>query len=205
MENKRKDKLFLIAAIVFVAIFFVSAIAETMSYYNDAINDRNSKIANLNSEIANLNSQISSLRGQLTYLSGQVTNLTSAYLLTALGATEVSYNSGHNMTPTTFNHLYITGSVTNTGEGTAYNAGLHIVAYDATGGLDINMTVPLDGNGEAFGTDSGINAWVSSNFGNSSLQLGLLYSRQTATIALGIFHEGNATNWTVTPVWTNSP
>ena len=66
------------------------------------------------------------------------------------------------------------------------------------------MTVPL--NGGTFGTNAEINSYLEKNNGGvSSLQLGLLYSGQTATIDLNIFHEGYVTNWTVTPVWTNSP
>jgi len=36
------------------------------------------------------------------------------------------------------------------------------------------------------------------------LQLGSLFSEQTAIIEIGIFHDGTVSNWTVTPVWTNS-
>jgi len=106
--------------------------------------------------------------------------------------------------PLPFNYLYITGSVTNVGVGTAFTAGLHVVAYAANGGLEINMTVPLI-NGATFGTDAGTDAYVSSSYGNSSLQLGSLYSEQNATIEIGIFHEGIVSNWNITPVWTNSP
>jgi outer membrane murein-binding lipoprotein Lpp len=200
MENKGKDKRVLIAAILFVSILFVSAIAETIFYYSGKINDSNPKIANLNNEIANLNSQISNLESQLRNLTGQLTNLTSAYLVTALGVTDVPYSYPQMPINQPYNHLYISGSVTNTGKGTAYNAGLNVVAYD-NGTLEINMTVPL-GDG-VFGSDTKTNGYVTSNFGNSSLQLGILYSRQTATIDLAIYHEGTVTNWTVTPVWTN--
>jgi hypothetical protein len=41
----------------------------------------------------------------------------------------------------------------NAGEGTAYNAGLHIMAYDAKGKLKVNMAVPL-ANTASFGTDA---------------------------------------------------
>ena len=178
-----------------VAILFVSAIAETISYYNGIVNDRNSKIANLNNEIANLTSQISNLTAQLT-------NLTSANLVTALGITDVHFSS-FNMPPTIYNRLYIAGSVTDEGEGRAYNSGLHVIAYDARGTLEINMTVPLSGSA-VFGTDSATNAFVLKSYGNSSLQLGSLGSWETSTIAINIFHEGTVTNWTITPVWTNS-
>ena len=119
----------------------------------------NNKIVNLKDEIANLNSQISNL-------TGQVTNLKSAYLVAALGAAEIPYNSSLNWGPTPYNHLYITGSVNNTGEGTAYNAGLRVVAYYADGTLGVNMTVPLSGG--IFGTDAATQSYVSTNYGSSS-------------------------------------
>jgi hypothetical protein len=105
-------------------------------------------------------------------------------------------------TPVPFNYLFIEGSVTNTGEGTAYNAGLHVVAYGANGTLEINMTVPLSGGN--FGTDNVTDAFVSSTCGNSSLTLGALYSEQTTDVYINIFHEGSVSTWTVTPVWINS-
>lgn len=104
-----------------------------------------------------------------------------------------------------YNRLYISGNVTNTGIGIAYNAGLHVVAYD-NGVLEVNMTVPL-ANGATFGTDNATIASALSTYGSvSSLQLGNLGSGQTATIGIGIIHEGYVTNWAVTPVcWTYSP
>jgi hypothetical protein len=124
----------------------------------------------------------------------------------------VPYDSPHNFpTPLLYNHLLIMGSVTNTGVTTAYNAGLHVVAYQADGKVQINMTVPLDNWANettnentdfapVFGTDASTQI-----YGNESLQLGNLYSGQNITIILGIFHHGTVTNWTITPVWTSNP
>jgi hypothetical protein len=200
----------IIAISVLIAILFVSAIAGTIIYCNGVINDGNSKIASLNGQIANLDSKVSNLKGQVANLSSQIINLYgSANLVTALGVTEVPYNSPNNFpSPLLYNHLFIAGSVTNTGTGTAYNAGLHVVAYEANGKVEVNMTVPLVGNvnvtgGEitdfapVFGTDA-----ATQIYGNDSLQLGNLYGGQTVSISLGIFHEGTVTNWTITPVWT---
>lgn len=190
------------AVTVLIVVLFVSAIMEAILYYSGVVSTQNSKIANLNIQIANLNSQISNL-------TAQVADLTNAYIVTALGATEIPYNSPHNGYAQPYNHLYITGSVTNTGESTAYNAGLHVVAYNSTGTVEINMTVPLTNSGvefgAAFGTDAATDNFVSSNFGNSSFQLVTLDSGQNMPIMLNIFHEGTVTNWTVTPVWTNFP
>jgi len=189
------NKKIIIALSVLIAALFVSAIAGTTFYCNGVINGGNSKIASLNVQIANLDSQI--------------TNLTSANLVAALGVTEVPNNSPNSYpTPLLYNHLYISGSVTNTGQGIANNAGLHVVAYASDGTLEVNMTVPLDGNqnvtgnentdfAPVFGTDA-----ATQIYGNDSLQLGEVYSGQTVPIDLGIFHEGAVTNWTITPVWT---
>jgi hypothetical protein len=193
-----------------VALLFVSAVAGTIVYCNAVIKDANSKIASLNGQIANLNSKVSNLKGQAANLNSRLINLTSANLVAALGVTEVPYDSPNNFpTPLLYNHLYISGSVSNTGEGIAYDAGLHVVAYAANGAVEVNMTVPLDGTvnvtgsentdfAPVFGTDA-----ATQIYGNDSLQLGNLYGGQTASISLGIFHEGVVTNWTVTPVWVD--
>lgn len=174
----------IIASVLLVAILFVSTIVGTVFYYND-------KITNLNNHISNLK--------------GQIQNLTSANLTTALGISEVTpYNSGHNDNPTKFNNLYITGSVANLGQGTAHNAGLTVVAYDSNGKAEINMIVPLDYDA-TFGTDAATDAYVSSVYQTSLLELGNLYSEQNVSIAIAIYHEGVVSNWTVTPVWTYIP
>ena len=132
-------------------------------------------------------------------------NEASAYLTTDLVVREIPRNYPYNVpSPIPFNYLYITGSAKNTGKGTVYSAGLHVVAYNAAGVLEINLTVPLI-NGASYGTDAPTNAYVSSTYGNSSLQLGNLFGEQNATIEIGIFHEGTVSNWKVTPLWTNSP
>ncbi|MGD0070558.1 MAG: hypothetical protein ABSB71_03245 [Candidatus Bathyarchaeia archaeon] len=183
------NKKIIVISILIVAVLFVSAMAGTIFYYNGVVNDRNSKIDLLNAQIANLE--------------GQITNLTSANIETTLGITEYpSVISADLPRSVIYNHLEITGSVNNTGRGTAYNAGLHVVGYDANSTLLVNMTVPFMG---AYGTDAQIDSYFSSNFSGSSLQLGSLYSGQTATIDVIIYREGTVSNWNVTPVWTNSP
>ena len=197
-ETMKRENLMLMAVLLAVVVLFLSAIAGTIIYCNRVISAGNSKIASLNAQIASLNSQM--------------TNLTSVNIVTALGVTEVPANSPNNYpTPLLYNHLYISGSVTNTGEGTAYNAGLHVVAREADGKVEVDMTVPLvgpqneSGNeitdfAPVFGTDA-----KTQIYGNDSLRLGNLFSGQTLSISLGIFHEGTVTNWTITPVWTLTP
>ena len=202
----------IIAQSILVAILFVVAIAGTIVYCNGIISDGNSKMASLNSQIANLDSRVSDLKTQAANIDSQTENLLSPKIVTSLGISEVPYNSPHNYpTPLLYNHLLIMGSVTNTGVTTAYNAGLHVVAYQADGKVQINMTVPLDNWANettnentnfapVFGTDASTQI-----YGNESLQLGNLYSGQNVTIILGIFHHGTITNWTITPVWTSNP
>jgi hypothetical protein len=43
-----------------------------------------------------------------------------------------------------------------------------------------------------------------SNVAVGSLQLGMLGTKATAQIQLSIFHEGTVSNWTITPLWTNT-
>ena len=182
----------IIALSVLIAILFVGSIAGTIFYYNGVVNNRDSRITNLNREITTLNSQISTL-------TEQVANLASAYLVTALGMTEIKE-------PAPYSYLIVEGSVTNIGLSTAYNAGLHVVAYTSTGILEINMTVPLDGGNVVFGANATISHWLPfPSYDLGSLQLGNLGSNQTDTVDLNIFHAGTVSNYTLTPVWTNSP
>jgi outer membrane murein-binding lipoprotein Lpp len=83
----------IIASILLAAILFVTVIAGAVVYYNG-------KISNLNSQISNLN--------------GQVRNLTSPNLVTALGIKDIQYGLLY--------YLYIKGSLSNIGVGTAYNS-----------------------------------------------------------------------------------
>ncbi|MGA3060715.1 MAG: hypothetical protein ABSD92_10135 [Candidatus Bathyarchaeia archaeon] len=135
---------------------------------------------------------------------------TKPYLVTALGVAEVPAGGPYVALPPPYNALYITGSVNNTGEVTAYNAGLHVVAYAADGTLEVNMTVPLDNgasgqNSAWFGADAAINTFLADYSINNSLQLRSLAGGATTAIDITIFHESTVTNWTVTPVWTNLP
>lgn len=87
--------------------------------------------------------------------------------------------------------------------GTAYNAGLKVIAYAANGILEINMTVPLDG---AFATDNTIANSAKSYFSAFyPLRFGNAYVNGNTAVNIDIYHEGVVSNWTVTPVWTNPP
>lgn len=178
-----------------VTILFVGAIAGTIVYYNAILSEKNSKISLLNSEIPKLNIQISNLKNQIV-------NLTSPNLVTTLTTQEIlefspEYPGGPHYT-IPYNFVQITGTVTNTGGGTAYNSGMHVVGYDLNGVLVANTTVPL-GSGY-FGSDTKTNA-----YSTGGSHFGKLDSGQIANINENIVHEGTAYNWTVTPVWSISP
>jgi hypothetical protein len=106
-----------------------------------------------------------------------------------------------------FNDLYLNGSVINNGGGAAFSAGLHVLAYAANGTVEVNMTVPLVNGEWVYGTDATTDAYASNYYKSylGSLQLETLKSGQTVTFDLSFYHEGIASNWTVTPVWTNTP
>jgi hypothetical protein len=182
---------FPLTAIVLVAILVVTAIAGTVVYYNAQIASLNNQIINQKTEIANLTSQVK-----------QISNYSDAHLEATLGVTEVG-NTSENSYP--FYRLYISGTVKNIGQGEALNAGLHVIAYTSSGTVEINMTVPLV-SGADFGTDSSTNAFVQNwdaELGVSAnpSQFGNLNIGESVTVDFNIYHEGEVTNWTVTPVW----
>jgi hypothetical protein len=154
------------------------------------------KLDTLLGQNSDLNRDLSSLNGQIPVLKDQLISLTTANLtLSNENVFDVHYYE--------FNNLVIRGSVGNTGQGTAYNAGLHVVAYTADGTMEINMTIPLK-TFAAYGTDEATSAVAAAPpFFPASLELGTLGSEITIDFDLTIFHHGAVTNWTITPVWAN--
>jgi hypothetical protein len=205
-----------------IAILFVSPIAGTIFYYNGKVNVNNSKIASLNNQVANQNREIADLTSQITHFNSEVANLS-----TYLEVSEVTNGTSPSQ-PVHFNGvlaydaLSINGTVVNTGNLTAYDAGLRVVAYSANGTLEINMTVPLVAGSLVYfpsdpwissdimyyGTDNVTQAYANAedNWYNESpsLHLGDLGGGQTAPVDMEIIHEGIVANWTVTTVWINS-
>ncbi len=184
-------------SLLMIIALFVSAIAGTIYYYNGIINDRNSKINSLDSQIVNLNNEIANLSSKIGVFG--LENLTSPNLATKLGATEIAGNP--------YNHLWISGTVTNTGEGTAFNAGLHVVASSVNGTIELNMTVPLNNNIVTnYGSGAvSSSAYIANGDNNPNYLLPSLAGGGTVVIGLNVFHEGTVANWTITPVWTNLP
>ena len=188
--------------LIVVAVFLASVLVGIVTYYNSALESKDSKIASMSTQIANLTSQVSRLENESMNLTSQVTNLTSANLVTALGIAEVGNTSSITRS---YNRLYIEGKVTNNGQGSAFNAGLHVQAYASDGTIKINMTVPLT-YGE-FAANAEIYSYICSfdPYCTSSPKYGNLASGQSADVNLDVYHEGTVTNWTVTPVWTRAP
>jgi len=190
-----------------IVVLLVSGFAGTIYYYNGLFADKNSKIASLNSQIANQQTQIANQQTQIANLTSQekqISNYTDAHLEATLGVTEVS-KYANRMYTYPFYRLYISGTVNNTGQGEALNAGLHVIAYASDGIIEINMTVPLV-SGADFGTDNSTNAFVQewdaeNGISANPSQLGNLNSGKSVPVEFNIFHEGIVTNWTVTPVW----
>jgi len=180
---------------VLIAVLFASSIAGTAFYYKVIVNSNNSKIASLNTETANLTNQLSNLESQMP--ANLVTNLTVTKGVSSTAGGIAGFFT-----------LNINGTVTNTGEGTAHNAGLHVVAYGelpvynntllSTEGVSINVTVPLT-SGSFMGF--GVGTWIPAN---DSYSLTDLEGGQSAQISIEISGLSVDSNWIVTPVWTNS-
>ena len=183
-------------------LLFVSSIVSTLFYYDGVIQEKNSQIASINNEIANLNGTISSLNGQLAKLRADVTapNLVSSVTVTDFSPWEIFEMYGGGFPPTNF--LEITGSVTNSGGGAAFNDGLHVLAWDTNGNLQINMTVPLSQG--TFAANAKVLSLFYPDMSVSSSQLGNLTSGKTVTIHIDIYHEGSVDSWGITPVWNST-
>jgi hypothetical protein len=186
-----------VLVVIGIVILFVSAFAGLSYYYNGLLADRDSKIVSLNAQIANQNNQIANLNSQIA----QEPNFTNPRIMTQLGVAEIGGSSPHAY-DAKYWRLFIQGSTLNAGQLTAYNAGLRVIAYSTGGQLVINMTVPLV-NGYNYAADASVASSIGYNIGPQ--QLGNLTGGQYAIVALDIYHEGFVINWTVTPVWTNSP
>ena len=181
-----------IAALVIATLLVLTGM---ITYLNNVVDQKDRELSSLQSQIPQLNSQISSTENQIN-------NLTLPKLVVTITTQEIwkfsqEYLGGPNYT-IPYDFLQVSGSITNTGGGTAYDVGLHVIGYDMNGLLETNVTVPL-GSG-FFGSDNS-----TAKFANASSLSTILTSEQVATITENVIHEGIAYNWTVTPVWATSP
>ena len=163
----KKDAIIVALSVIVVVLLFVSV----MEYYTILLGERDSEIASLEEEISGLK---------------------KPDLVTALGISEelsdLAYDEND---PTTYNHLLISGTVTNMGLGTAVNAGLHVEAVSITGELVINMTVPIAAGSYGLGGNLG------------PLGLNDLPSKDVGTAQVAIYHKGVLATWDVVPVYDN--
>ena len=180
--NKKKT----VIALLIIAIIIVGSFAAA-EFYNS------SKISLQKNEAANSNSQDSNFKAALE-------NLMSPKFETSLGAAEIPGNFTYNSpTPQLYNHLYISGSVVNVGEDSAFNAGLNVEAFFNDGSSAFNMTVPVgEGLPQIFGTDNATRI-----YGDTPLQFGSMFSGESVAVKIAIYHEGVVSDWVITPVWRN--
>jgi hypothetical protein len=121
-------------------------------------------------ELQEKETQITDLNKKVFDLQAQLENEQEATLVTSLGINAHAYPR---------NYLIVEGLVINVGTKTAYNASLHVIAYNTDGLLALNESLPL-GNMEK---------WQIRHVGERLYTFDFL---------------GNQ-NYTVTPVWTNIP
>ena len=175
----------------------VSSVGITGAYYAEVVNDRVSRITALEAQVQTQSIQLRNYEAQVSDLEHQVANLSSVEIVTALGVKDIA-NLSYSMQKDQNFRLYIAGTVSNNGYGTAYNTGLHVRAYDDGGVLVIDMTVPLVSGGQ-FSALSSIDGKYP---GSSPFQFTNLFAGETVPVSLDIDHKGVATNWTITPVYT---
>lgn len=148
----------------------VARLESEVNTLNATVQDLKGEVARKNSEIASLNYQISSLRTQIDELNNQ----TADYIANQPKLVIDNFTAEDDRTSSPYNlHLY--GRVNNTGGSTAYNAFLHVLAFNADG-VAIN----------AYHSFTGITARMS---------LGLNFRLN--------YTGPPITSWSITPIWTD--
>jgi len=138
----------------------------TVQSLNVDIAQKNNEINNLNYEINSLNSQIAELNSQIDDLNNQVANQPKLVL--------DSYTVEDDRSSVPYN-LHIICRVNNTGGSTAYNALLHVTAFNAEG-LAISDYYDFTG----------------------------ITAKMTAGFDFRMNYTGSAiTAWSITPIWTD--
>ncbi|MBT0158519.1 hypothetical protein G4O51_00880 [Candidatus Bathyarchaeota archaeon A05DMB-2] len=153
----------------------VNSLNTTIQQKNKEIAQKNEALDSLNSEIIELNSQIADLNGQVSSLNSQIDSLNSQVdAQPQLVIDSIAVTDERNSTPYS---LHIACRVNNTGTRTAYNALLHVMAFNAEG-LAIDDYHSFTGitGGMSLGLDFRIN-----------------------------YTGSPINNWMVAPVWTNQP
>lgn len=210
---------------ILIAIVLIAVAVGIFFYYNNSVTRQNAKISSLNAQAVLQQKEITNLTNQIQRYCNEVANLTINITITqASGNTNpLALNLiAHGSYVSNYSSFFIIGSVTNTGNMTAYNAGLQVMAYSASGSLEINMTVPLVSASEdptnvysvvAFGVDNQTQQFASMLNAENSLGQAFteaawpktLGGATTVPVDINIIHETPVVKWTVTPVWTDTP
>lgn len=171
--------------VVALAALVVGVYIPQIDQQTSQIADQKDQIEAQQHQIEDLNSTVSNLNDQITDLQGKLAEYTAS-IVTELGVKElVDENSGSH-------YLYIRGSVLNTGITTAYNTGLHIVGYDSSHQVLINMVAAI-----------GYEMYQDSFTSDQSLSQ--IFPAQTLQATISIYHSGTVVSWDITPVYTNTP
>ena len=167
-----------LTSLLLIGLFVTGLFVGTVLYFENRISEVNAQISSLDSQIKSINSEI-------------FDKLENPYLLISLGIGEVNNSRTYNENdPATYNHLLISGAVTNVGFSTAYNAGLNVTAMDSSGQVVVNMIVPMSPGSYGPGHDQGASAFT------------VINKQDTLQTQISIYHKGTATTWTVAPVYT---
>jgi TolA-binding protein len=140
------------------------------------------QITHLNQTIVDLNEQVEDLQGQLQTLRERYT----ANIITALGVKDMASDDS------SLRHLFIQGTVSNTGVVAAINAGLQIKGYGSNHEVLIDLTTSFDSY-----------ATYQDGF-TSTKSLATLAPTQSQSINIAIYHQGTVVDWTITPVYNDA-
>jgi hypothetical protein len=201
--TQNMDKMRKAIVTVTIVVLFVVSISGTVLYYQGLLNDKESMISVLEEQVANQSAEISDYQSQVSGLENQLASLTSINIVTALGVKEIGNLSGSHAAPNSYYRLFVSGLVTNDGNGTAFNAGLHVVAYDKDAILQINMTVPLIAGSTLANFTTVVK--IDGSYGNPPLHFTNLAGGETTRVEFNIYHQGQLANWTVTPIYSRYP
>lgn len=149
------------------------------------------------------NIENSNLRNQVTSLQEEISLMKSANLVTSLGFTEVLPNpTSDSSVDRNYSHLWITGSLFNSGGEIAIGVGLIVLAYDESNRVLMNETVPVSLGG--YSVTYAIPP--RNNLHPTPIMHTNIFSEQNVTVILGIYHEGifsDSTRYEAIPIYKN--
>ncbi len=180
--------------ISFVLLFLLVLAIATSVYYNIENSTLRNQAAILQEEINSLQTEIGALKPS---------NLVTANIVTSLGFTEVPPNpTSDSSVDRNYSHLWITGSLFNSGKEMAIGVGLIVLAYDESNKVLMNETIPV-----SLGGYSVTYAIPPRNTLHSTPMMHTnIFSQQNVTVILGIYHEGifsKSTRYEAIPLYKN--